>query len=302
MTAASSKKNLFTRLCAAQAELAGTGIAKESHNKFDNYKYRGIDAVLNTIGPLLARHELLLVPSVKKVQVIPGMSSQGKPQNHATVWMNFTFYDVSGESITHPFVGEAIDRSDKAINKAETAAYKYFLFQTFSIPLHGEDGDADNDSPDVAQAQLNAPEPKLAEQIASNAVIPVPPAVVVPQMAAPAPQAPSTTIGPGGTVHTIPEPPDVAPVQYDPVPTAVPEQPSAAQIETPEAAAETTEVLIQLATKMHAGSSDELMDFWRKNKQTIDALDSGYPECYQKLKTTFTAIKQSIKAPQEATQ
>ena len=44
--------------------------------------------------------------------------------------------------------GEAMDSSDKATNKAMSAAYKYACIQTFSIPVTGEP-DADADSPQV---------------------------------------------------------------------------------------------------------------------------------------------------------
>ena len=58
-----------------------------------------------------------------------------------------------------------MDRGDKSINKACTAAYKYFLFEAFCIPVEGTP-DADTESPEVgtgeteqmieAGAQLNA--------------------------------------------------------------------------------------------------------------------------------------------------
>ncbi len=45
--------------------------------------------------------------------------------------------------------GEAMDRGDKATNKAMSAAYKYAAFQTFAIPTEG-DNDADASSHEVS--------------------------------------------------------------------------------------------------------------------------------------------------------
>jgi hypothetical protein len=37
-----------------------------------------------------------------------------------------------------------MDRGDKSINKAMSAAFKYFLFQAFCIPLQGSDADSES--------------------------------------------------------------------------------------------------------------------------------------------------------------
>ncbi|GAF94134.1 unnamed protein product, partial [marine sediment metagenome] len=118
-------------LCAVQKDLAQAGISKADTNTFDNYKFRGIDAVLNALAPILSRHGVIIMPSVVSSEIRSVTTSQGKPQQHAKVTVEYTLYDVEGDSIKHCFVGEGMDRGDKAINKACTAAYKYFLFEAF---------------------------------------------------------------------------------------------------------------------------------------------------------------------------
>jgi hypothetical protein len=133
-----------------QAELAQAGIAKSDENTYDKYKYRGIDAVLNAVAPIFAKHGLVLLPSQQSCEIRTIQSSNGKAMNHCKVVMDFTFYDSEGDSVTSSFPGEAMDRGDKSINKACTAAYKYFLFEALCIPVEGTP-DADSESHEVGE-------------------------------------------------------------------------------------------------------------------------------------------------------
>lgn len=146
-------RTIFKALSAVQKELSEKGIAKGDTNTFDNYKFRGIDAVLNALAPILAKHGVVLVPSVDESEIRTIQTSKGAAMNHCKVKMSFTFYDSEGDSITHSFHGEAMDRGDKSLNKAATAAYKYFLFQAFTIPVEGTP-DADTESHQVQQKTL----------------------------------------------------------------------------------------------------------------------------------------------------
>ena len=139
---------IIKALCAVQKDLSAAGIAKGDTNTFDKYKFRGIDAVLNAMAPILSRHGVIIMPSVVSCEIRQVTSSQGKPQNHAKVQTEFTLYCAAGESITHCFYGEGMDRGDKSVNKACTAAYKYFLFEAFCIPVEGTP-DADTESPEI---------------------------------------------------------------------------------------------------------------------------------------------------------
>jgi len=145
-------RTVLKALCAVQKDLAEAGIAKADTNSFDNYKFRGIDAVLNAMAPIISRHGVIIMPSVVSCEIRQIMTSQGKPQNHAKVQTEFTLYDTEGDSITHSFYGEGMDRGDKAVNKACTAAYKYFLFEAFCIPVEGTP-DADTESPEIGDVE-----------------------------------------------------------------------------------------------------------------------------------------------------
>jgi len=144
-------RTVFRALSKVQADLAKKGISKGDYNDYDKYKFRGIDAVLNALAPILASHGLVLVPSVEESEIRTIQTAKGTAMNHCKVKMAFTFYDADGDSITHTYHGEAMDRGDKSLNKACTAAYKYFLFQAFTIPVEGTP-DADSESHEVGEA------------------------------------------------------------------------------------------------------------------------------------------------------
>lgn len=134
---------VYKAINAVQGELAKSGIGKDSENKFDNYKFRGIDAVYNALSPLLAKHGLCILPRMLGRSCEERTSKGGGALFYVTVDAEFDFVSAEdGSKHTIKTFGEAMDRGDKATNKAMSAAYKYAAFQAFAIPTEG-DNDAD---------------------------------------------------------------------------------------------------------------------------------------------------------------
>lgn len=151
------KRTIFKALSNVQSDIAQQGISKNDKNTHQNYKFRGIDAVLNALAPILAKHKVLLIPSQDTCEIRTIQTPNGKASNHCKVVMRFTFYDEFGDSITHRFPGEAMDSGDKSVNKACTAAYKYFLFEALCIPVEGTP-DADKETHEVSVDPVETPE------------------------------------------------------------------------------------------------------------------------------------------------
>jgi hypothetical protein len=139
-----SERTIFKALTGVQSALSAQGISKDQTNNFDKYKFRGIDDVLNAMAPILASRGVLIIPSVKNYETKQVPTAKGGVQNHTTILVEYTLYDTEGDSVHHMAVGEAMDRGDKSINKAMSAAFKYFLFQAFCIPLQGQDADGES--------------------------------------------------------------------------------------------------------------------------------------------------------------
>lgn len=151
---------VYQKIAAVQGELAHTGIGKDSENTFDHYKFRGIDAVYNALAPLLAKHGLCVLPRIIERDCQERTSRKGEPMFYITVTAEFDFVAAEDGSIhTIRTYGEAMDRSDKATNKAMSAAYKYAAFMAFAIPTEG-DNDADASTPEVEARPADAPPPR----------------------------------------------------------------------------------------------------------------------------------------------
>lgn len=157
--------SVYKAINRVQADLSRMGISKDSTNTFDNYKFRGIDAVYNTLSPLLATHGLCILPRMISRTCEERQSQKGGALFYVTVEAEFDFVCAEdGSKHTVRTFGEAMDRGDKATNKAMSAAYKYAAFQAFAIPTEG-DNDADAHTHEVAAkpAPKHSPigEPKI---------------------------------------------------------------------------------------------------------------------------------------------
>lgn len=142
---------VYKAIAAVQGELSKTGISKERTNSAPgaNYKFRGIDDVYNALSPLLAKHELCILPRMLSRDVVERTSGKGTALFYVTVEAEFDFVSAKDDSKhTVRTFGEAFDTGDKATNKAMSAAYKYAAFQAFAIPTEG-DNDADASTHDV---------------------------------------------------------------------------------------------------------------------------------------------------------
>lgn len=164
---------IYKTINAVQAELSKVGISKDQMNSFQKYKFRGIDDILNVLSPLLAKHGLLILPRVQSRTVAEHESKQGGITFYVTLEVDFDFVCVEdGSRHVVTTFGEAMDSSDKATNKAMSAAYKYAVIQAFAIPTEG-DNDADLSTPQVT-SRRPAPDP-IRQPVRTLPATPVPP-------------------------------------------------------------------------------------------------------------------------------
>jgi hypothetical protein len=72
---------------------------------------------------------------------------------HVSIMMEYDFYAEDGSKVTvGPVPAEGLDSGDKATNKALSAALKYALIQTFSIPTE-DMAEADFETPEIGTAK-----------------------------------------------------------------------------------------------------------------------------------------------------
>ena len=144
-----NKNLIFEKITAIMKEVGAIG--KESENKKQGFKYRGIDAVMNALQPALIKNKVIIIPEVLSVERTERMSANGSLMTFSIMKMRYHFVAAEdGSSIEVTMQGEGMDSGYKSINKAMSAAYKYACFQTFCIPTE-EMKDADAESLETVQ-------------------------------------------------------------------------------------------------------------------------------------------------------
>jgi hypothetical protein len=122
-------------------------IQKSGYNEHFKYKFAEAGDVAQAVRVLLAEQRIAFFAEMTDAQKVDG---------NWLVRFVFTFVDGdTGEVKACNWLGESTARDDKGINKAATAAEKYFLLKTFMIPTEDEP-DADRDS---KPKQANRPAP-----------------------------------------------------------------------------------------------------------------------------------------------
>lgn len=152
----STVPHVIVAMHAISGDLAKVGIGKDSFNKEQKFRFRGIDAVMNALAPLLVKHNLLILPHFRDRGLESRITKSGGTMFNVTVTGDFEFcsvLDASTRTITT--IGEGQDVADKATNKAMAIAYKYAVFQGFCIPLDKAD------DPDDGAPEETAPDPTL---------------------------------------------------------------------------------------------------------------------------------------------
>jgi hypothetical protein len=140
---------VYEAIARVTAELSKVGIEKNRKNVQQGYSFRGIDDVYCALSPLLAKHQLCILPRVMSREQVERTTAKGGVLFYTTVHMEFDMVSAEdGSKHTISMVGEAMDSGDKSSNKAMSAAYKYAAMQTFAIPTEG-DNDADSTTHEV---------------------------------------------------------------------------------------------------------------------------------------------------------
>jgi hypothetical protein len=117
-------------------------VAKRDRNEHQKFMFRGIDAVVNAVGPILRKHAVVVVPNVENVHYDVVQTSTGKPATACRVLVTYTFYAGDGSSIDTRVAAEAWDAGDKAAPKAMSVAFRTALLQALALPTDESDPDA----------------------------------------------------------------------------------------------------------------------------------------------------------------
>lgn len=126
-------------------------VRKEGRNDQQNFNFRGIDAVMNAVGPAFRSHGVVCVPMVEDLRMEPMPLSGGKQATRVVVTVRYRFHGPAGDYLDAVSVGEAFDMGDKSTAKAMSVAYRTCLLQALTIPT-------DDPDPDESSYEQAAPE------------------------------------------------------------------------------------------------------------------------------------------------
>lgn len=128
-------------------------VGKNGRNTQQNYSFRGIDAVVNAVGPALREHGVVVVPLVEDVTYnTVEVGAKRTPMRECTVKVRYVFHGPGGDQIECVVIGEAMDSGDKATPKAMSVAFRVALLQALAIPT--DEADPDSQSYERAPAPV----------------------------------------------------------------------------------------------------------------------------------------------------
>lgn len=159
------ENKIYSAICNVMSDLGAIG--KDSKNAQQGFMYRGVDAVMNALNPLLCKHNIFVVPNTLSQTREERTTKGGSNMIYSICTVEYTFYADDGSNIKTVVIGEGMDSGDKATNKALSIAFKYACCQVFCIATEETHPDADAEIPESSMPKkTTAPVDKGVEKSA----------------------------------------------------------------------------------------------------------------------------------------
>ncbi len=142
-TPADPTPTVFEAFAAVMGDVQGLAKLQRNSGQGGGFMFRGVDDVMNAVGPALRTHRVFVVPEHVEHAVTVRDRGQGKSaMNAVTVLVTYRVYGPRGDSFTGQAAGESFDAGDKATAKAMSVAFRTFLLEALTLPTHEPDPDA----------------------------------------------------------------------------------------------------------------------------------------------------------------
>ncbi len=123
------------------------------------YNFRGVDRVVNAVGPALRRHGVSVLPiEVYDVTYRETRTSKGNVMQDCTLKVRWLVVGPAGDAFPQPLVsaGQATDTQDKGTAKAVSVAQRVLFLAALHIPTNDPDVDRGHE-------RGSAPAPKASD-------------------------------------------------------------------------------------------------------------------------------------------
>ncbi len=161
-----TKSGIHAATLAVMAEVGVIG--KTRTNTGQNYQFRGIDDVVERVGPLQAKHGITMSFRIVEWRCEVVETKGGTKMMHVFVRVEHKYEASDGTFALVETLGESMDSGDKAANKAESAALKYAHVHRYQIPTFGKEADTEASSPELAPKAASAPRSSGAPRAAAT--------------------------------------------------------------------------------------------------------------------------------------
>lgn len=118
-------------------------IAKKERNSFHNFVYRGVESVVNAVGPAMRAHGVLPLPEVISLESRDVLTKKGDTNREITLMVRYTFKGPAGDSESIVVPGEAQDAGASGVSKAMAVAQRIGYLQILAIPTVQQDPESD---------------------------------------------------------------------------------------------------------------------------------------------------------------
>jgi len=130
------------------------------NRKGDKYMYRGIDDVMNLVGPAFRKHGVMVIPTGIEPTFTVINTKSGASMNYCRATVQFTVYGPTGDSFQATVLGEGFDTGDKSGSKAQSIALRTLLINGLAIQTNEPARDTEYGT----QYEIATPAPPTADE------------------------------------------------------------------------------------------------------------------------------------------
>jgi len=124
-------------------------IGKDIRNQQQGFNYRSIDAVMNELHGLFAKHGVFCIASAIESATTERTNNKGTQMRFTVSKVTYSFIAEDGSTVESQMIGCGMDSGDKSESKSVAIALKYALTTAFCIPTE-EQKDPDAESHELA--------------------------------------------------------------------------------------------------------------------------------------------------------
>lgn len=132
-------------------------IRKGDRNADQGFNFRGIDATMNTVGPVLRKHGVFVLPHGVEIIESERYETRRGAQMHGLITKHtWRVVGPAGDEFFMETLGQAADTGDKVATKAASVGYRTALLQSLTVPTGDREPDAD-----THERAPSVPDPRL---------------------------------------------------------------------------------------------------------------------------------------------